>query len=300
MDNRHTPRPAYAAPSESGDGLESGGRFSADDERRIRKDLALQKFNWVPAFRAVATKLLEYQGKREALLNDLYQLPKVGGSLFYFERKKAGIKVPLNDICPFTVMGTFNLEPRIRNDSVLTKKRVAILEELCEYLGINPTIPTNFSGVPTLQQARPWYFERADLRKNGDIDALWKVFVDAAKLANGGTGETNEIEDDFASAYDRALEVSWTNWKLSIGLFWTNPKYFLTLEENSREFIRGEPLELYIPETRIWKGRKSVCKAEGYLDLMRKFRTSIERNEYPFKDFIELSRTARKETEAEE
>ena len=292
MNNRHTPKPAYAAPSEC------GGRFSDEAEKRIREDIALQTLDWMPAFQAVATKLLDYQGKSKELLKDLYQVPKVKDALSYFEWKndEKTEKIPLSDICPFTVMGTFNLEPPRRNDKELTKQRVAILKELCKFLGIDPDMPTDFSAVPTLRLARPWFFARADKRNDGDIDALWDVFVAAAKLADHRTGGTSEVEDNFASAYDRALEVSWTNWKLSMGLYWTNPEYYLTLDINSREFITRDPLKLDIPVT----GAKGVCKAKAYLDLMRRFRVCFEKNECPFNSFIELSRAARKETEKDD
>ena len=124
---------------------------------------------------------------------------------------------------------------------------------------------------------------KRDDRNEGDIDALWKVFVASAAYA---TDESDKTRDDFIKAFDDATKVKQTNWNLTMGLYWSNPKCFPTLDRNSRVYIRDH---LRIPL------KERLCNGEEYVALSDTLQVCFAKRDCPFNDFQELARTARVE-----
>ena len=111
---------------------------------------------------------------------------------------------PLQDICPFTVMGTFN---RGMTDA----NRKLIAAELAKLLGVTVPVPATFEGIPVLNNQRSWFFHYAD-KRGRNIDALWRVFAAAQALVeDDGPG----TRDEFIEACDAATQVWGVAWNLS-------------------------------------------------------------------------------------
>lgn len=68
-------------------------------------------------------------------------------------------------------------------------------------------------------------------RKPEDIPTLWGVF----RLAQG---ETPFDDDQFAKAFDTALQVRVVNVNLTMGLFWIRPERFLSLDSANRAYLK--------------------------------------------------------------
>src|SRR5690606_6629381 len=106
--------------------------------------------------------------------------------LGYLQDKFADGSVgPLQDICPFTVMGTFNR-------GLTDANRTVIAGELAKLIGVTVPVPPSFEGIPILNNQRSWFFRYADKRGAGDIDALWRVFVAGHALVEDDQPETRE------------------------------------------------------------------------------------------------------------
>ena len=284
MINQRIPKPTYAPVSDG------GGKWPTDEiYENIREDLEECDFTWRPVYEAVAVKLLGYRNNSIALKDQLYNLPTVAHYLQYFEDKtKDDSRVPLTDICPFTVMATFNLEHPNPKDEIVAADRVLVLKELCEFLGVEPKPDIDFPGVPTLPLRNPLFFADSKTRFPGDIKALWNAFSAAMDYVRKNSLQTRT---NFSTAYDVAIGVQQTKWNLSIGLFWISTEHFFTLDQNSRLFIEkllGVPIPPRTPN--------EACSSKTYFDLMSTFRAYCKGSKYPFNNFTELSRTARMET----
>jgi 5-methylcytosine-specific restriction protein B len=72
-----------------------------------------------------------------------------------------GSSGPLQDICPFTVMGTFN---RGMTDA----NRKLIAAELAKLLGVTVPVPATFEGIPVLNNQRSGSSLRGQARA-GDV-----------------------------------------------------------------------------------------------------------------------------------
>ena len=280
MNNRHTPEPTSAS-------LPEGCcKFSKKEYEDIRNDFKGHDFTWIPLYEAIAPKLLCYKNDRRALVEGLYKQASLheesllSHNLARYEEQLADkTTIPMTDICPFSVLATFTLETLDEN-----KKPVA--RAVRDFFGVTVSLPSSFPGVPTLLPRFPHFYERNKSdRGEGDIDTLWNVFEASAAYAKE---ETDATRSDFAKAYDEATWVKKTRRNLTIGLFWSNPTRFLTLDKNSVEYIEGT-LGISIPRAK----HKDVAHSQGYLDTMRKLQICFQDPDCPFKSFPELSRAAR-------
>ena len=232
-------------------------------------------FQWADFYEAVAEKLLAYASDRAPLIEAIHQIAQRVQGLGYLQDKfPDGSSGPLQDICPFTVMGTFN---RGMTDA----NRKLIAAELAKLLGVTMHVPSTFEGIPVLNNQRSWFFRYADKRGAGDIDALWRVFAAAQALVeDDGSG----TRDEFTEAYDAATQVWGVAWNLSTGLYWATPWEFPTLDSQSRHYIQkrlGVPITTPAPQ--------APCDAATYLQLADDLRTRFAEEDYPVHSFPELS-----------
>jgi 5-methylcytosine-specific restriction protein B len=232
-------------------------------------------FQWADFYEAIAEKLLAYASNRAPLIQGIHQIAQRVQGLGYLQDKfPDGNSGPLQDICPFTVMGTFN---RGMTDA----NRKLIAAELAKLLGVTVPVPATFEGIPVLNNQRSWFFRYADKRGAGDIDALWHVFAAAQALVeDDGPG----TRDEFIEAYDAATQVWGVAWNLSTGLYWAAPWEFATLDSQSRHYIQkrlGIPITTPAPQ--------APCDAATYLQLADDLRTRFAEEDYPVHSFPELS-----------
>lgn len=232
-------------------------------------------FQWAAFYEAVAEKLLTYAKDRTPLIEGIHEIASRVSGLSYLQDKfQDGTSGPLQDICPFTAIGTFNR-------SMTDANRKTIAGELAKLLGVTVPVPASFEGIPVLNNQRSWFFAYADKRGQGDIDALWKVFVAASQLPDSDQPDTR---DAFIQAYDDATQVWGVAWNLSTGLYWTHPWEFLTLDSQSRHYI-NKRLGLNVAIS----GQQGPCHAGSYLKLVDDLRARFSEDDYPVHSFPDLS-----------
>ena len=183
-------------------------------------------------------------------------------------------RFPLKDICPFTVMATFNKKMKDEN-------RTTIATEIANLLGVEMKPPSNFNGIPSLLAMKSWFFGFAKDRQDEDIDLLWTVFSKATIYAKADTPKNRK---EFADAYDAAIRVKQVDKNLSFGLFWARPWSFPSLDGKSQKFMK-ERLDLTISPA----GRKKTRTAENYLNLIDNLKNSFQKKNCPVNSFPQLA-----------
>ena len=191
------------------------------------------RFEWVGFYMEFADKLLAYKDDRGELLRKV--LPAIyatGAPYALTDKFMDGTSGPLRDICPFTLMSTFNRDIKPEN-------RIAIARALGKVLGVNHEAPEEFRSIPIVLNMNSWFFGFERDRKPGDIDALWQVFQATCALADSDTESTREA---FITSYDLALKVDVVRMNLSIhlskGLYWIRPNFFVARDKNNRAYIK--------------------------------------------------------------
>ncbi|HRW13591.1 MAG TPA: AAA family ATPase, partial [Syntrophomonas sp.] len=174
------------------------------------------------------------------------------------DKNRDGERFLLREIDPFTFLGVFNR-------GIRDEQRFAIITQMKRHFQLQSQVPSDFSGIPVLNNQKSWLFPYQESRKPDDIPRLWRVF----RLAL----QKNPFQNrDFLTAFDEALTVSNVNINLTMGLFWVRPHTFLSLDSQIRNY-----LNITMP--------KGGLTAKFYADIVRKFATQ-ERS------FLELSLSA--------
>ena len=156
-------------------------------------------FGWETFYSEFADKLLAYKNNRSELLKLLDKAYKDVGQKFPFMESGE----PIEDICPFTVFGAFNKE-------ITNANRVALMQSIGKRLGVQASVPSNFDGIPVLNNLRAWFFGFSVDRKPDDIDNLWNMMEVALFLADA---PDDEIYRDFVMRYNTVTEQALVKWK---------------------------------------------------------------------------------------
>ena len=237
-----------------------------------------RRFKWTGFYQAVADQLLTFRNRRDELVSGIHMIAsKVGAASNLEDRFVDGSSGPLEDICPFTVMGMFNR-------GITDANRKAIASELSALLGVTEPVPGSFEGIPILNNQRSWFFGYEKKRQAEDIDTLWEAFAQAIAFA-----DSDDIDgrSAFVSAYDKATQCYGVGWNLSMGLYWIRPWNFPTLEGQSQNYI-GKKLNIQIG----MNGPKRRCNASDYLTVLDTLEARFLEDAYPVHSFPELSLAA--------
>ena len=183
-----------------------------------------ETFDWIPFFEELADKLVAFRTKQHEIVQFLEKLRTDGLTITPLDDKdETGRRFPLAEIDPFTFFGSFNR-------GIVQETRISILQAAKEKFNVSAPVPTDFAGIPILNNQKSWFFAYQADRKPGDIERLWAVFTRAL-------GQSPLVDPDFGRAFDEALTVRNTNVNLTMGLFWIRPKTFLSLDSTMRDHL---------------------------------------------------------------
>ena len=185
---------------------------------------AALRFSWIPFYEELADKLIAYRDRQLELIAFLEELRAREFTITPLEdMDETGRRFPLAEIDPFTFFGTFNR-------GIGDDKRIGILREMKKLFGVDASVPSDFAGVPVLNNMKSWFFAYRAQRQPDDVKRLWEVF----QLALG----PDPLNDPaFANAFDDALEVRHTNINLTMGLFWARPRRLVSLDSTMRAHL---------------------------------------------------------------
>jgi 5-methylcytosine-specific restriction protein B len=183
-----------------------------------------RSFTWTPLYEEIARLLVDWEGRQDELIAALESLRASGVVVTPFEdMDAAGRRFTFTEIDPFTFFGTFNR--RIKK-----QERIAILGAVKTLLGATNPLPSDFDGVPILNNQRSWFVRYHADRGRDDVAKLWRVF----RLAL----QRDPLADPaFAAAFDAALDLWGVSTNLTMGLFWIRPSTFLNLDTTNRAFL---------------------------------------------------------------
>ena len=232
------------------------------------------RFSWIDFYTEFANKLSLYIDNRPSLITKIKAV---------FER--AGLNLPklekggnVYDIDPFTVFGLFN-------KGITTENRLKIISGFSEEFGVSAPIPTNFDGIPVLNNQKATFYGFEGDRGEKDLDNLWDVFTSAIQFADKRTSTSKE---KLIKCYDAALHQLGVRWNITMGLFWIRPYAFINLDSRNRWFITNPD---FVEQSflDIEPSFNSVPTGAVYLDFCAAASDLISRGNYPFRSFPEMS-----------
>src|SRR5687767_6241964 len=117
------------------------------------------QFTWIPFYGELAQKLLVYQDRQSELINFLDGIRAKGLTVTPLtDRDDADQRFLLKEIDPFTFIGVFNR-------GLTEENRIRIAEEMKAFFSISSTVPTDFAGIPVLNNQQSWFIAYTPQRK---------------------------------------------------------------------------------------------------------------------------------------
>ncbi|HOR18510.1 MAG TPA: AAA family ATPase [Brevefilum sp.] len=211
------------------------------------------QFTWIPIYQELADELVNWENRQTELIQFLENLREKGFVITPLQDKdEDGAKFLLEEIDPFTFFGSFNRQ-------ILEDNRLSILAEVKKFFSLESALPSDFDGVPVLNNLRSWFFSYRKEREIDDIKKLWMTFKSA--LIN------DPLQNKaFHDAFDEAMQIKGVNVILTMGLFWIRPYTFLSLDSRNCEFFK-----IKLPSTGL--------SADFYVEVLDK--TSSKEKTFP-------------------
>lgn len=215
-----------------------------------------KRLTWIPYYIEMADKLSQCKDNRKPLLDIVYALDKefVG----YITADGGG---HVSDIDPFTVYGIFNRG--IKNDN-----RIKICQHFKEKLNIQAAIPSDFDGVPVLDNRRSIFYRTEN--ELTDIQPLWNLFL--AVLADD--------KEKVRKCFDVVTAQQGIKWNITMGLYWIRPYDYISLDLRNRD---------YLPSLGINVFDESNIDAAHYIPLLENVKEKITSSAIKEKNIPEIS-----------
>lgn len=219
-------------------------------------------FTWVPYYKEFAEKLLQYQENRVDLCRLIYD--HEDELLINYLHDEGGKDDKITDIDPFTTFGLFNR-------GISKKNRVSSAALFKRLLNISAEVPSDFDGVPLLNNQKSHFFGFRPDRKPGDIENLWRLFVKVVKKEN------------FENEYNALLGQFLIGVNITMALFWVRPEDFLAFDSSNRAYMK-ERYGIVLPN------RAPAYSA--YMSILNDIKKKMKEGVIKEKTFCELSANA--------
>lgn len=228
------------------------------------------KFTWIPFYKEFAEKLLNYRNDRKSLLKMIYEHREQFLANYLHDQDGEDDLCP--DIDPFTTMGLFNRGIKLNNRI----KSTSLFKSL---MGIVADTPSDFVGIPILNNQKSHFFGFRDHRKDSDIENLWALFEKVVK------------NEDFETEYNRVIEQYLIKVNITMALFWIRPEDFLAFDSTNRNYIKNQ-YGIDLPNR--------APKYNEYMSILKDIKQKMKSNIINEKSFYELSANANDGGTAEE
>lgn len=235
-----------------------------------------KKFQWTSFYMELASALLKYKNNRSELIGILKTIFSNAGMNFPFKEKG---KEMYEDICPFTVFGSFN-------KGITNANRIALLEQFAKQFSIKAAVPTEFDGIPVVMNLSAWFFAYKENRGEHDIDNLWELLEKAIAYSDEASADN---KNSFITAYDTVSKQKMIKWNITMGLYWVRPYTFINLDSTNRAFITDVDNMPHYFTTIFSDINKGIPDGTSYLFMCEQAKNALKQKEYEYHSFPELS-----------
>lgn len=235
-----------------------------------------KRFQWTEFYIELASALLPYKNNRSELIAKLKTIFADAGMNFPF--KERGKEV-YEDICPFTVFGSFN-------KGITNANRIALLEQFAKQFSIKAAVPTEFDGIPVVMNLSAWFFAYKENRGEHDIDNLWDLLEKAIAYSDEASTDNKNA---FIAAYDTVTKQKMIKWNITMGLYWARPYTFINLDSTNRAFITDVDNMPHYFTTIFSDINKGLPDGRNYLFMCEQAKNALNQKEYEYHSFPELS-----------
>lgn len=236
----------------------------------------ITNFTWIPFYKELANKLLEYQNNRIVLIN---KIKDIFSEMSHLELPTLERDNNIIDIDPFTVLGLFN-------KGITNNNRIELLLLFKKHFDLISEIPIDFSGVPVLNNQKSTFYYFLGDRKDNDIDNLWILFKTAI---NYEKTQAQQIATEFNNIFNIVKDQQGVRWNITMGLFWIAPNIYINLDSKNRNAIQKAP---FISDNLKKKLKLFGCNlpdGSSYLNFCQQLNRELQMNVHGINNFSEFS-----------
>lgn len=238
-----------------------------------------EEIEWVNFYMEFADKLLEYKNNREELIKKVYKsYDELEIQLPTLEADDDGNSIIPKDMDPFTIFGLFNKQIKSEN-------RIRIIKKFKEKFNLNSEVPTDFFGIPLLNNQKASFYYFKNNRGEEDINNLWNLFETSINYSKDPKTYLNK----FISSYDKVIAQKGIRWNITMGLFWIRPNEFISLDTKNREFLSISSNLSPKVSSLIKELKYNSPKAEKYLEICNECKLALKEDKFEYENFPELS-----------
>ncbi len=242
-----------------------------------------KRFQWTSFYMELASALLKYKNNRSELIGILKTIFSDAGMNFPFKEKGQIYE----DVCPFTIFGSFN-------KGITNANRIALLEQFAKRFTIKTAVPTEFDGIPVVMNLSAWFFAYKENRGEHDIDNLWNLLEKAIAYSDETSADNKKA---FIAAYDKVTKQKMIKWNITMGLYWVRPYTFINLDSTNRAFITDVDNMPHYFTTIFSNINKGLPDGTSYLFMCEQAKNALKQKEYDYHSFPELSYCAWKNSQ---
>lgn len=224
-------------------------------------------FSWIPFYKELALKLLQFKGNRTPLVNWIYE--NLDGYINHLKDNPEGKRV--SDIDPFTVYSIFNRG--ITND-----KRIDICNKFKIFLKVESPVPHDFDAIPIMNAKQSNFMAFEKDREEGDIDRLWNLFEDAV------------MDKSIENSYNALAHQYLIRFNITFGLFWIRPDKYLALDGHNQDLMESLGISF---------DKRKFLPYNEYERVMESLKDKMRNEAHEYSDFAEFSYEAYKQKEGE-
>lgn len=157
------------------------------------------------------------------------------------------------------------------NRGISKKNRASSAALFKRLLNISADVPSDFDGVPILNNQKSHFFGFRPDRKPDDIENLWRLFVKVVK------------KEDFENEYNALLGQFLIGVNITMALFWVRPEDFLAFDSSNRAYMKRR-YGIVLPN------RAPAYSA--YMSILNDIKKKMKEGVIKEKTFCELSANA--------
>ena len=217
---------------------------------------------WIPFYKEFAEKLLQFQTDRKKLLKLIYN--NRATLLVDYLHDEGGKDDLCTDIDPFTTFGIFNR-------GISQENRIGSAKLFKKLLNISANVPSDFVGIPVLNNQKSNFFGFRRNREANDIDNLWSLFVKVVKKEN------------FEDEYNIVIRQYIIRVNITMALFWIRPEDFLAFDSRNRAYLK-EQYGVILPN--------KAPEYSEYMSILNDIKAKMKKGVIKEKTFYELSANA--------
>ncbi|MBK6418691.1 MAG: AAA family ATPase [Ignavibacteria bacterium] len=235
-----------------------GSPYKNSHQKQLFADLVSLRFRWIPFMEEVGTRLLDYRGRQNELIELLIGLGIDSGLA---DKDESGASVPMSEIDPFTVIAALN--------KFGDEKRSKLLVSFGKSIGVEAPPFNTVSGMPNANARGFWYMPFKPERTADHVAKIWDYFEKV--LARSVTSE------DLASM----ISMQWIGAaNLTQAMFWLRPTSYLPFDEKTRRALELCGAHIKVPDIKGF--------TTGYIPMLNQIRNVPEAHPWLFVAWSEL------------